>query len=176
MEPVKLSASITRIEFVIASTRLLLTRRFNWLMMAIVACGTFSFAWSERESTSAFDAGIALFVAIAVALLAQLVSVLLNGFGVLLLANHRGGGLGPHDFSISQAGVTEKTAFNDLRFTWAGIREVIKLRNHLLLTITGHSGMMIPRRAFASDTEFESWSARALAWSRDAKTQQAGSN
>jgi len=166
MEPIKLSANITRIEFVIASTALLLTRRSNLVMMLIVACGTFAVVWSERESTSAFVAWIALVTAIAATVLAQLLGVLLNGFGVLLMVNHKGGGLGLHDFSISEAGVTETTAFNDLRFTWAGIREVIKLRNHLLLTITGHSGIMIPRRAFASDNEFESWSARTLAWSR----------
>ena len=91
------------------------------------------------------------------------VLVLWFGFCPIIsyLRAKRRGFLGPVQISISERGVSIESHKIDSLVRWPAIRRVRRFQNRLFLFLTATSAFVVPRRAFQSDTEFETFADEA---------------
>ncbi len=69
--------------------------------------------------------------------------------------------LGPRRVTLTPEAVRSEGPHTDERFRWTAIERVLETENHLYFYIASARSHVIPRRAFASDAEFESFVALA---------------
>jgi hypothetical protein len=60
-----------------------------------------------------------------------------------------------HRVAISAEGVTDQTASTAATYRWEAITRLVRDRKHLYLYVTAASAIIIPRKAFDSDEEFD---------------------
>ena len=163
-----ISTNLTWRDLIAVNCKLQSRMPLNVIFFLIVICLNFGFTWADPGFESFIDVVVAAFVAVFVGLIAMLVGALISFLCMLLMAAKTPGVLGRHDFSISPAGLKEVTAVNDSMNAWAGIREVIMTRNYLVF-YNGMTAHAIPRRAFASQAQFDAFSDQTVAWWKSAR-------
>ena len=87
-----------------------------------------------------------------------LVISLILVFGIQILGNvskMNKGFLTTHNITISDNGFVEETAFNRTETKWEGIMKIAKSRRYIFVYLSQHGAHVIPRRAFANDSEWE---------------------
>jgi hypothetical protein len=60
---------------------------------------------------------------------------------------------GPRTVSITAEGLRECSPKCESLFHWSSIRSVVSLGDHVFVMVDRNAGIIVPRRAFASDTE-----------------------
>jgi hypothetical protein len=65
--------------------------------------------------------------------------------------------LGWHRVGLGEAGLTEMSAVNDSRTAWAGVDRVEQDGEYVFIYTTPHAAHIIPKRAFGSPAEAESF-------------------
>jgi hypothetical protein len=86
--------------------------------------------------------------------------VLLAFYAAMLTLNlllRKGGNSPPETVTLSDAGLQIKTATSFQDHQWAGIKKVCRTRRHLFIYLTPSIACVVPRRAFASAEEWESF-------------------
>lgn len=162
------STNLTRRDLLVVSFRMLFRVRANLYFMLVLGCGFFGYMWIDEGFASTGDVLIAAFASSVGAVCGLLAGFVVSTVCLLLTADTKGGVLGMHDFSISPAGLEETTAMSTSRLAWAGIRNVMKVGGYLLIVINGHAVHVIPRRAFASQAQFDAFFEQTAAWWREA--------
>lgn len=157
------SVDITRRDLFAVAFQLLFRLRGNYWFMLVLGCTMFVYLCIERDMRSVGEFVVAAFASVMAALGGLLGGFLVNFACMLLAANKDGGVLGMHKLSISPMGFSEATAVNDSHHTWSGIKSISRLRNHIVILMKSQAVHIVPRRAFASSVEFESFFAHATA-------------
>ncbi len=76
----------------------------------------------------------------------------------LLKGEKPGGGLlGWHRVSLGASGVTERTAVNESHTAWAGVHRIEQNQEYVFIYTTASAAHVIPKRAFGSPAEAESF-------------------
>lgn len=60
-----------------------------------------------------------------------------------------------HTITIDESGLVEENGFSRGEYRWDGILKFVKTRRHLFVYVAQHSAHAIPRRAFASESEWQ---------------------
>ena len=82
------------------------------------------------------------------------------------LQRKRRGMLGPIRFSLRARGVEAVGPNSESLSYWSGIKKVVQTKRRLYLFLTPASALIMPRRAFATDDEFQTWADRSRSsWS-----------
>ena len=76
-----------------------------------------------------------------------------------LFANKNRGVVGEHELVILEAGLMEKTPFNESLHRWAGFHKIAVSRNYLFVFVTDNNVHYIPHSAFASKEDADSFRA-----------------
>ncbi|GAA4018092.1 hypothetical protein GCM10022280_16850 [Sphingomonas swuensis] len=74
----------------------------------------------------------------------------------------------PMKLRMNEAEIAIHHEVQSLQHRWAAIKRVVATRDRLFLFTTDSCAFILPRRAFASDAEFQRWSERAGAYWSDA--------
>lgn len=98
---------------------------------------------------------LVLFAAGIIALLFALVMTLIV-FLTLVFRSNRGL-IGKHELVINEAGVREKTEFNDSLFRWSGFHKLISTTHYFYLYVNEGSVHVVPKRSFASEQACDSF-------------------
>lgn len=81
----------------------------------------------------------------------------------------------PLAVSLTDKGIVTRHADQDSQFHWPAIKDVVEKRGRLFLFTTQSCAIILPRRVFVSDEQFNEWSRRALAyWSAASAAGAAG--
>src|SRR5690606_25063181 len=72
---------------------------------------------------------------------------------VMRMPTSTNGVLGEHTITLSPEGVLERTAVNEGLHKWSGIHAIVDDKEHLYLMIGEQMSHIIPKRAFASESE-----------------------
>lgn len=67
------------------------------------------------------------------------------------------GQLGAHKVSLDEAGLVETTAVNESRHSWTGVDRVEHDQKYIYIYTAPHAALVIPKRAFHSSQEAESF-------------------
>jgi len=78
------------------------------------------------------------------------------------------GQLGTHKIVLNEAGLVESTAVNQSRHSWAGVDRVEQDRDYIFIYTQAHAAHIIPKRAFNSVHEAESFYLLATAFKQTA--------
>ncbi len=76
---------------------------------------------------------------------------------ILAQSTDKAGVTGEHQFEITELGFREKTSQNESVQAWAGLQKPIRSRRLILVRINAYLFHVLPRRAFADDTEYDAW-------------------
>ena len=161
------TACVTRRDLFLAGLSLLPKSRANRVVMALVSAGALAF-FMNRHGASGIGLAVALVVAPLVGIGAVVGAFLGNMATFLWTADKDSGVLGMHEFSLAATGLAETTAVNESHYAWAGVTEVVKLRHCMLVRIKGSGIYVIPRRAFSSPAEFDTFFEQAASWWQEA--------
>jgi len=103
---------------------------------------------------------------------AWLVALLVTyGFYVLLVApsvRASRGLLVRHVVGVDEQGVIDQTALGTTTWKWAGVRRIIRARDHLYIWIGPETLVAVPRRAAASSEHWEKLCSKTFEWYRSA--------
>lgn len=129
----------------------------NLIFIAVLAMGLFVYTLVTERPDSV---GL-LAVAAATSVIGG-IGGLLGGFVVslvyiLLTSTEKNGVLGKHTYQITPEGLRESTSSNEGLQKWVGVQAVGKSAGFIFIRISGHLFHLIPRRAFGSQDEFESF-------------------
>lgn len=155
------NANLTRRDLFLVGLSLLPTSRANWVLMVLFSLASFGLS-IQRNGSSDEVLVVSAVVAPVVGTGAVLAAFLANAACLLVAAKGNSGVFGMHEFSLTPAGLQERTAVNDSHYTWQGIKAVIKLRRYLLIHVHGAASYVIPRMAFSSPAQYEAFCAQAL--------------
>ncbi len=86
---------------------------------------------------------------------------------IVLSKANEGKGLGYHKFTLKDEGLLEETSGNTTLTKWAGIIRVLRMKNYIAIQNSPGTAHLIPKRAFISETEFESFYHDILSKSKD---------
>ena len=67
------------------------------------------------------------------------------------------GQLGAHTISLNEEGLVESTAVGESRTSWAGVNRVEQDEKYIYIYTAPHAALIVPRRAFHSSQEAESF-------------------
>jgi len=67
------------------------------------------------------------------------------------------GQLGAHKISLNEAGLVERTAVNESRHSWTGVDRVEHDQKYIYIYTAPHAALIIPKRAFSTLQEAESF-------------------
>ena len=74
----------------------------------------------------------------------------------------------PLAVSLTDEGIVTRHANQDSRFHWAAIKDVVERGGRLFLFTTPSCAIILPRRVFDSDAQFQRWSDEARSYWRAA--------
>lgn len=57
--------------------------------------------------------------------------------------------------SLTEAGIESTSVVADTRIPWSTVKRVVRDRDHLVLAISRYEAVVLPRRAFANETDFD---------------------
>lgn len=166
----QVSVDIRRSDLIKFNLFLLPRARGNLIFVAVLAIGMFIYTLVKVRPSGVADIAVA-----AVTSTLSGVGALLAGFAVslayiLLTSSTINGVLGEHTYQITPEGLRESTSSNEGLQKWVGVHAVDKSSGFIFIRISGYLFHLIPRRAFGSQQEFESFfvSARNL-WKKAAQ-------
>ena len=134
----------------------------NFIFIAVFAACIFAYSLITEHPNSLGDIVVAAIISILAG-----IAGLLAGFAVSILfilnsSTEKNGVLGKHTYIISSEGLRESTCANEGLQKWNGVQTVGKSPNFKFIRITSYMFHLIPRRAFCSQQEFESFYVMAL--------------
>jgi hypothetical protein len=65
------------------------------------------------------------------------------------------GVLGEHYMKIDQHGLIERTSVGESSSTWSGVERIARNNDYIFIYSSALGAYIVPRRAFASQTEFD---------------------
>jgi hypothetical protein len=80
--------------------------------------------------------------------------------GYLRLRRQRGG-LGPHRFKLLEEGIGVEGSRGQSLVYWRGLKRVAATKHRIFLFLSPATALILPRRAFESDAQFDRWAERA---------------
>ncbi|GGC64836.1 YcxB family protein [Undibacterium terreum] len=137
--------------------------RGNWVFFILLTAGIFAYIFFARKPRGAYDIATAAFSALAGGIAASVFTVVSNLLRTLFTVGKDSDVLGVHHYSISEQGLEERTTANETLHTWKSIQSITKLPGCILIRINSYLFHIVPRRAFATDEEFNSFYQRATA-------------
>lgn len=158
------SADVTRRGVLIVVFKMLFRVRANLYFMLVLGCGFFGYTWFDEGFSSVSDVIIAAVSSVVGAVVGLFAGFLVSVVCMMLTVSKQSGMLGLHRLSISPAGLREVTDVNDSHQAWPSVRAIVKLRHHIAILMKNHSIHVIPRRAFASDADYETFLEQARVW------------
>jgi hypothetical protein len=156
--------NIERKDLVALNFYLLPRLRSNWITLAVLIVGIFTYIMVARHPATPFNIGVAAFASIAGGIAGLLGGFAFNVIRALLTVGSKSGVLGEHRYSISHVGLREVTDANDSLQKWSGVQDIIKLPRYILFRVNGYLFHVVPRRAFANEKQFLAFHAKACAF------------
>jgi len=153
----QVSTDIHRSDLIRFNLFLLPRAKANLIFVAALAVGFFFYALIKKQPDN-----IGSIATVAIASLLGGIGGLLGGFVVslvfvLLSSNEKNGVLGKHTYLVTPEGLHESTSSNEGLQKWAGVQAVEKSPSFIFIRINGYLFHLIPRRAFDTQQEFESF-------------------
>ena len=130
---------------------------FNW---CLTICMSVNVTWIGAkwlpEGSSAFAKAFSLATLFLIFFVGLWVLVLALG-ALITLVSRNPGFFTQHSLTISPEGFVEETSINRTEHKWDGVLKVVRQPNYLLIYIASNQAHVIPRRAFQTQTEWESF-------------------
>lgn len=89
-----------------------------------------------------------------IGILALLFSSHLMGLSAALIFKHNALACQDIDLLLRKSGIESRTSDMRAEFTWGMVKKIIETDSHLFLTLSRREGLILPRRAFASDDAY----------------------
>lgn len=157
----EIETDITRADLIKLNLFLLPREKSNRVTVAVLAAGIFIYLLISKQPNSLSSLGVAAGAAIGGGVAGLLAGFLISLLFITLTSNMKNGVLGRHTYRLTEEGLHESTAANEGLQKWHGIQTVGKSKSFIFLRINGYLFHLIPRRAFGTAQEFESFWAKA---------------
>jgi hypothetical protein len=132
-----------------------LHRRALQLMILAMVVVTSISTIQEIPHEAAFPVNVMTFI-ILETIVVGIGLLAIGGISILcLILNKDKAAITEHTVSIDENGLTEETVFNRSEFKWAGIQKLVRSDRHIFVYVSPNAAHVIPRRAFASPTEWD---------------------
>jgi hypothetical protein len=172
----EISTNILRSDLVRLNLFLLPRAKSNVIFVAVLSVLIFFYLFITKRPDTLSSVVVAVFSALVGAIGGLLAGFVISLVFILLAANQRNGVLGHHRYSITPEGLHETTSSNEGMQRWTGIQDVGKSSAFIFIRINGYSFHLLPRRAFSSEHDFESFWVQAHTFWKQAAQQDAPSD
>ena len=166
----KVSTDITRGDLIRFNLALMPRARSTHVMFTVLAVGYLIYFGLKRPQPDLTSWLILAAVSMLGAFAAIVVMTLIGIVMMLIVTKPGGGVLGRHDFELTPEGLHESTSVNVQLSRWSGIHSVQRVGTSLLVRVTPHLAHVLPRRAFASEADFNEFVAKAASYFKAARS------
>jgi hypothetical protein len=154
-ETTKVTVNIRRSDLIKLSAYMLLRVRSNLIFALVIAAGIFVCLVATVRSTDMRSWLIITTASIAGGVAGLLASFLISLTWILISSSEKNGTLGIHVFTLSKRGLHESTRATEGLQKWLGIQSMQKSGSFIYIRINSYLFHLIPRRAFATERDFE---------------------
>lgn len=150
------TVTVTRTDLAALNLRTFVGFRRTWLTVLIVLLLVVAVAvYGSGVPSTTRDWFVLVLGGLIGGLAAHCVGLILSLLWVALMSGRAPGVLGTHEYVFTDEGLVERTSANETLMKWGGVRAV--RRNPHLLQIEVAPGLfhLIPRRAFANESDYE---------------------
>jgi uncharacterized membrane protein len=149
-------AEIRRSDLLRLNLHFLPRRKGNWIFVGAIAVAAVAWAiYSGAGPLTAKKLAIAIFSGLIGGLAGLLIATTINFLSILASSSLKTGVLGRHEFEIRSDGLFERTVANEQLSKWSGIAAVEDVNSFIYVKINGYLFHIIPRRSFATATEYD---------------------
>ncbi|HXV32322.1 MAG TPA: YcxB family protein [Sinorhizobium sp.] len=144
-----------------AMTRALTQKPLGWRLAMVAAWVALflAFLFFFAGSVARFRETLVTLPDYAAAILIPVVALLFGHhiWGLIAASVFKNNALANRDIELSlrQSGIKGGTAAICYEFDWEAVKKIIETRTHLFLALSKREALIIPRRAFASDGEYQ---------------------
>ena len=156
-QQLRVAAHVTRKDLFLLSLYLIPRLRGNWIFLAVLALLIFVAVFFTRSPQTLHDTGVLALASLGAALAGVLSALLINIVSMLLKAQPDQGLLGQQQYTLSGDGVQRLTHQGEVLYRWDAIAALPRMPGYLLIKISRNQWYMVPRRAFGSGADFESF-------------------
>ena len=150
-----ITVTITRSDLFWVHVQALPRVKSTYIILSIIWASLFFSRYLDDENAHPILALVfATFIVASLILLSMYVISFLFYF---LLGFKTSGVLGNHQYQITPEGLLEETDVNRTLTKWSGMTKLLKTKRYLFVQISWYLFHIIPRRAFKSNEEFESF-------------------
>ena len=135
---------------------LYLLTHYRWHRLVFLVC-LLAVGWSTVWSVEASLPVRAIVFTCSVLTFGPALLAFVAGFALLSVSRRDRGVLTQHRIELLEEGLIEETPVNRGQSTWAGIYDVRSSRRYILIFISHNSAHVIPKRAFASSSDAETF-------------------
>lgn len=157
----EIETDITRADLIKLNLYLLPREKSNRVTVAVLAAGIFIYLLISKQPSSLGSLGIAVGASIGGGIAGLLAGFIVSLLFVSFTSSAKSGVLGRHIYRLTEEGLHESTVANEGTQKWQGIQAVGKSRHFIFLRINGYLFHFIPRRAFGTEQQFESFWVKA---------------
>ena len=158
----EVSADIRRSDLVFFNLYILPRMKACWAMFVILTITLLYTFLTSADRVDVRFVGVSVIFSVLLAALAVAVLFLLGLIFSLSTVTEKSGVLGAHVFTLRKDGFYEQTHVNESLHRWRQVHSIVASKHYLFIGINWYIFHVIPARAFASRSEFETFSKLAL--------------